>query len=256
MLEDVKSKWVGESFPRWASVAGVGLCLLLVLGLLFSSDSGSLSSGFQLFSFFKIQQVKVSSEWPLANSELRAWIPKLEGKNLMMLSAKELVANLEKHPWIEHVVVKKQYPDQLWIEVGTKRPRALSVIKGVAYFIDSRGNVIDKARPNLLKTLDLPFVSFSSEKEKWNIEDILSITDQFKILAHSKYSISQVILGNYPYFKIFLDNPKLEVLLNRENWQSQSKLLETLLLDPPSQMQKLQRINLMFPKKAVVSVHN
>ncbi len=256
MSEDVKSVSMWEGLPQWTSVMGGGLFLLLLVGFLFSNERGVLGDHFQLLSPFKIKQVKISSEWPVAVSEVKSWLPILEGKSLVAVSAADLISNLEKRPWIEHVTIKKQYPDHLWIEVETKRPQALSVFKGIAYFMDSKGNIIEKARPNLLKTLDLPFLSFTAEREKWNVPKVLSMGDQFKVLARSKYSISQIILGNYPYFKIFLENPKLEVLLNIENWESQSKVLETLLLDPPSQIQQLQRINLMFPKKAVVSIHN
>ena len=256
MSEDTKSALFLEGLPKSVGVLGVVLCLFLIAGFLFSNEKGFLGDRFQLFSFFKIKQVRVSSEWPISNTEVKTWLPNLEGRSLFALNVSDLVTSLEKKTWVEHVVIKKQYPDHLWIELETKRPRALSNVKGIAYFVDEKGEVIEKARPGLLKTLDLPFVSFSSTKDRWDVSQIFEMADQFKKLARSKYSISQIILGNYPYFKIFLENPKIEVLLNIENWQSQSKVLETLLLDPPSQIQQLQRINLMFTKKAVVSIHN
>jgi cell division septal protein FtsQ len=256
MSEDTKSVVFLESIPKTVGIMGIIFCLFLMAGFLFSNEKGFLGDRMQLFSFFKIKQIRVSSEWPISNSEVKAWLPHLEGRSLVALNVSDLVASLEKKTWVEQVVIKKQYPDHLWIELETKRPRALSTVQGIAYFVDEKGNVIEKARPGLLKTLDLPFISFSSTRDRWDVSQIFAMADQFKKLARSKYSISQIILGNYPYFKIFLENPKIEVLLNIENWQSQSKVLETLLLDPPSQIQQLQRINLMFPKKAVVSIHN
>ncbi len=256
MSEHVQSIPSTHLFPKWTTLlrflilglaVGAGICL---------NEQGFLGSRLQYLSPFKIQQVKIISEWPLTISEVQSWLPILEGKSLLQVKPEEIIASLKQRPWIEHVTIKKQYPDRLWIEVETKRPRALSVIKGIAYFIDPNGNVIEKARPRILKALDVPFLTVSTDHAKWNISSILTMTEQFKTISHAKYSISQVILGNYPYFKIFLDNPKLEVLLNIENWESQSRILENLLLDPPSQIGQPQRINLIFPKKAVVSIHN
>ena len=242
--------------PKWTSVLGSFCVFIGILGFVFLNEKGFLGERLQLSSPFLIKEVKIVTEWPLTVSDVRAWLPALEGKSLVDLSAQGIVFNLEQRPWIEHVTVKKQFPDRLWIEIETDRPKALSVIKGIAYFIDSKGKIIDKARPRMLKSLDLPFLSIPEESAGWDIPSVLGVIDQFRIMFKSKYSISQVILDNYPYFKLFLDNPKYEVLLNMENWESQSKILENLLLDPPSQVAQVQRINLIFPKKAVVSAHN
>lgn len=256
MSEGVQTNPFSFPLPRWNHILGVMLFICSIVGLLFLNEHGFLGNKAHLLSPFLIKEVKVMSEWPLAASEVKSLLPNLEGKSLISVNAEEIVLSLEQRPWIAHAMVKKQYPDRLWIEVETKRPRALSVIKGISYFIDAKGNVIDKARPRILKTLDLPFFSLTADADKWDVSRILWVTEQFKKLFKSKYSLSQVILGNYPYFKMFLDNPKLELVLNIENWESQSKILETLLVDPPSQIEQLQRINLIFPKKAVVSIHN
>jgi cell division septal protein FtsQ len=254
--EGVQTNSFSFPLPRWNHLLGVLIFFSSIIGLLFLNEHGFLGSKAHLLSPFLIKEVKVMSDWPLTVSEVKSWLPNLEGKSLISVNAKELVLSMEQRPWIAHAMVKKQYPDRLWIEVETKRPRALSVIKGTSYFIDAKGLVIEKARPRILKTLDLPFISMTADPDKWDVSRILGVTEQFKMLFKSKYSLSQVILGNYPYFKMFLDNPKLELVLNIENWESQSKILETLLVDPPSQMEQLQRINLIFPKKAVVSIHN
>jgi cell division septal protein FtsQ len=223
---------------------------------LFLNEKGILGTQLQLSSPFRIQQVKIVTEWPLTVSEIQAWLPPLEGKSLITLSSKDLVFNLQQRPWVENVIVKKQFPDRLWIEIQTARPRALAVIKESAFFIDAHGKVIDKARPRMLKSFDLPFLTLPQENSGWNVSEVLAVIEQFRSFSKAKYSISQVVLDNYPYFKIFLDSPKLEILLSLETWKSQTTVLETLLSDPPSQNRQVQRINLIFPKKAVVSSHN
>ncbi len=256
MSQEVEHRAGVELLPHWKNFLALLLFLSGLIFVVFLNEKGFLGERLYQLSPFRIQEVKIVSEWPLSVSEIKAWLPPLEGRSLVDISAKDLVFNLEQRPWIEHVTVKKQFPDHLWIEIKTDRPRALSVVKGTAYFIDSRGNIIDKARPRIIKSLDLPFLSITEDASLWDVSAVLAVTEQFKTLFQSKYSISQLILGNYPYLKIFLDNPKLEVLLNIENWESQSKILKSLLLDPPSQIPQVQRINLIFPKKAVVSLHN
>ena len=90
----------------------------------------------------------------------------------------------------------------------------------------------------------------------WDIAKVLTTLEAIKARLGEKREISQVWLGTYPIFKIYLLRPKLEVVLSEDTWTTQMPSLMSLLDNPPSQIGQLQRINLVFPKKAIVSSLN
>lgn len=201
----------------------------------------------------RIESVEIQAEWPLTQSLVESYIPKLTGKNILIVDPRTLYEQLIHKPWVKEVTVKKDYPNRLRLFVETKKPKAVTLWQGALHFIDLEGNRIDKVSPEMLKVLDLPFLSFDPKEKQWKMEEIFSFYDTVKGKLTPKFAISQVVLGNFPYIKLFLTKPKVEITFSIKNWEPQLPLLMTLLNSPPSQIGQLQKINLLFPKKAVVS---
>jgi cell division septal protein FtsQ len=60
--------------------------------------------------------------------------------NLFSVELKEVVKKLESHPWIEHVQVKKVFPNKILIQIEEKRPMAIIQL-GELYYIDTKGEI-------------------------------------------------------------------------------------------------------------------
>ena len=206
-------------------------------------------------ALLQIDEVQIHSEWPLTPATVKGWLPALEGKNILSVRPSDLIGLLERKPWVESVTIKKEYPNRLTVDVGTKRAQAVSIVRGQAYFVDPRGLVIERTSPGLMRALDLPVISVERESDavRWPIGYAMRCIELFHQKMDTHYSISQLVLGSFPYFKIYLSQPKVEVALSWENWESQLPILSLLLHSPPNQIGQPQRINLVFPKKAVVS---
>lgn len=203
-------------------------------------------------SWLAVEEVQVAADWPLTNDAVRGMLPPLKGKNLLLIRPSSIIQLLQSKPWIREVSIKKEYPNRLLLRVETERPEAITLQKGAPYFLTRNGKIIDKATPEMLRTLDLPLVSTENSFQAWKFADVLQMYESFKKEFGNRFSISQIALGNFPYLKVFLSNPKIEILLNFDQWQVQLPHLMTLLNGPPSQIRQLHRINLVFPKKAIV----
>lgn len=229
--------------------------ILLCGGLLWLWEAAPRLGLLNGIALLQIDDVQIHSEWPVTPASVKRWLPALEGKNILYVRPSELISLLEQKPWVESVTIKKEYPNRLTIDVGTKRAQAVSIVRGQAFFIDPRGQIIEKTSPGMMRALDLPVVSIERESDavRWPIGYAMRCLELFHQKVDAHYSISQLVLGTFPYFKIYLSHPKVEVSLSWENWESQLPILSLLLHSPPNQIGQPQRINLVFPKKAVVS---
>lgn len=213
-----------------------------------------LGDRFQNVDFFKVSEIEVNTEWPLEVSQVRQWISPLKGKNIFWIDSQAAAQTLKERPWVQEVAIKKSFPRSLIISLTAKKPFALVMRQGQPWFIDPDGNLIEKVTTGLLKGIDLPFISFEKENpSQWNVAKVLREYEKMKELAQGKVAVSQIVLGNYPYFKTYLSEPRWEVWWSFENWEKQLKHLIALVNNPPSQIGQLKRINLVFPKKAIVS---
>jgi len=205
--------------------------------------------------WLQIEDVQVHSEWPLTTTTVRSWLPPLEGKNILSIRPAALISLLESKPWVESVTIKKEYPSRLSIEIATRRAEAVAIVKGLPFFIDPSGALIEHATPGLLRALDLPVISMEhdSDAQAWPMSHAMTILSHFRLLMDPRYTMSELVLGAFPYFKMFLTQPKIEVAFSYDNWETQLPILALLLHRPPDILGQPQRISLVFPKKAIVS---
>ncbi len=229
------------------------LVLMMFGGITWVRDGKRVKSFIESIDFLKIKTLEIKADWPLESSQIESWVGALKNQNILLLDAKEVAQSLQSRPWIETVAVKKGYPNRIQITLITKKPQALIVHKGQTWFVDPQGGLIERASPQLLRGLDLPFLSVDSSHSDWDVSRVLEQHQKIQTLAKGKLEVAQIVLGKFPYLKTYLSQPKIEVLWSFENWEDQFENLLKLINDPPGQIGQLRRINLVFPKKAIVS---
>jgi len=244
---------VGSGIRGFHLVLMVGALIGGVLFWSWASDQTRVKKFLSGLEFLNVKTIEIDSEWPLDTNQVKSWIAPIQNENILLVDSKQVARALQTHPWVDSVSVKKSYPNRLYISLSAKKPHALVVQKGQPWFVDPSGELIERATPNLLKGLELPFLSVETSSTKWNVGEVLSEYEKMKKLAAGKISVSQIVLGKFPYFKTYLSHPKIEVWWSYENWKNQLTNLISLIDNPPSQLGQLRRINLVFPKKAIVS---
>lgn len=231
-------------------VRSVLLFLLLSILALWVWDSYRYARIATRLGFFPLRDIEVTAEWPLTADEVRAWLPPLEGTSLFDIDLSQLLDLVESKRWVQSALVKREYPERLRIEIQTRKAEALLLTDGALSFLSSTGGIIDKATPELLRTLDLPVLStaLDTERERW-----LSVLSRVRRALEPEYRVSELHVSRGLGFRVFLVAPAVEVVFSVDNWEEQLPLLVKLLNHAPPELQNPRKINLVFPKKAVVS---
>ncbi|MCB0405258.1 MAG: FtsQ-type POTRA domain-containing protein [Bdellovibrionales bacterium] len=230
------------------SIVVVGVLTLLAEPLDFR---GSI----ERLGWFKIDEVNVEAGWPLSTAEVRSWLPVLQGHSLLALDVNPLFGELLEKPWVKGVSIRKKYPSSLLVSVEAKKAAAISRKGDQLFYIDSEGVFIHRVTPELAKTLDLPVLSIERQSAlvKWELAEGTKLLSRIGEALGSQYKLSELVMETYPYFKVYLSRPRVEVLFSDKTWDAQLPRLRHLLDSPPSQIRQMARINLVFPKKAIVS---
>jgi cell division protein FtsQ len=93
-------------------------------------------------SAFTLQRITILGAERVDVDALDSRFEPLLGHNLLDLDLATVQAEIEKDPWVGHVEVKRQLPDELRIRLVERSPRAVAVIDGRAQLIDRQGQVI------------------------------------------------------------------------------------------------------------------
>lgn len=87
-------------------------------------------------------EIRTADEPRVAASWVRESLAPLAGRNLLLLPLAEVEEKLASHPWVEGVVMVKELPDRLHVEVEERRPRALVPWHGRLWWADGEGFLI------------------------------------------------------------------------------------------------------------------
>ncbi len=231
------------------------LSLFLFSALLWVLDGFDVKQFLAGRQWFVVKSVDVDVAWPLEKKEVMQWLPSLEGQSLLSLNVDKIVESLESKNWVASVTVRKRYPDQVSIRLESKIPKAVFLERSKPFYVDHDGKVIDHTSARISAKYELPVISMLPQATlvKWELPEAVLLTEMLKEHMGTGFTLSEVVLEAYPYFRVFMSNPRVEVLFSHKNWESQISRLLTLLSNPPSQVRQIARINLVFPKKAIVS---
>jgi hypothetical protein len=205
--------------------------------------------------WLRVEEVRVACEMPLTEERVLSWLPALKGRNILLVQASALMKQLRVKPWVDSVVIKKEYPNRIFIEVTARRARALRIAHGVPIIVDNYGREIDKATPEMIRSMDLPVVAAENDlvEDQWDLSEVIRVMESSQRALGRGLPISQVFLSAYPYFRFYLSDPATELQFSLETWESQLPRAVLLLQHPPREIAQPRKINLVLAKKAVVS---
>jgi cell division septal protein FtsQ len=88
--------------------------------------------------FFRVREVEVEGCQKIPRETILSLIQMERMPNLFKVKLKEVAKRLESHPWIDHVVVRKVFPNKVLIQIEERKPIAILQL-GELYYIDATG---------------------------------------------------------------------------------------------------------------------
>ena len=222
------------------------IIVLIIVGL------KAIISTISKMSYFDVTNVILENS-PLTTKEVAQYCDIDLPVNIFTIDLGQTATNIQiLHPELKKVIIKRQLPDTLLVEIKRRKPIVEIEIDNKYYRIDKNGFVL----PGFLKTSnpELPDItgirsslilkSLSRVCESGRLRDALEI---LKILKQTgifeKYRITKIDVSNYrnPAFTI---NGKIEVKINREGLKEKIKALSESL--PSIKLDEVKYIDLRF----------
>lgn len=93
--------------------------------------------------FFQVKEVEVRGCKKIPERTIRS-LAKIEGMpNLFTLSLKGIANRVASHPWVDHVTLRKIFPNRVLIQIEERKPIAILQLDE-PYYIDSKGVIFSQ----------------------------------------------------------------------------------------------------------------
>jgi len=187
--------------------------------------------------FFRLREIEVEGCKKVAYETLIS-LTKIEGMpNLFTISLGEVAKRLESHPWIDHIRVRKVFPNKILIQVEERKPIAILRLEEL-YYVDTQGVIFspvgerDEYNYPFLTGLTRPILEKDPVEAKHLITkalELLSIADQEKIPPLEE--ISEIHMEKIFGIQCFTKAEGVEVRMGWEQFGEKLKRLSLIWLD-------------------------
>lgn len=218
--------------------------VLLILGLVSLVNS----------NYFQLEDIEIKGNKLLSDEDIITYCD-LEDINIFNIDRRKLANKLIELPQIKGVVVTRDLPKRLIIEVNERRPIAIIGIQSSYQIIDSEGQII--ATTKNLAYWNLPLVT---GVEVINEGDQLEINSQIKKAISYLGLLSDQVLGEISELNItkedgiqlfLVDGGVVKLSSNFDN-KAKSKIFTSVYNDIKSKGQKIEYIDLRYGNNVIV----
>lgn len=88
--------------------------------------------------YFSVREIQVRGGENVGGSEIVTMAGLSHGMSLWKIDSVGIEKKIAKHPWVQHVLVRREFPHRVVIEVQERSPKAI-VAMGKLYYVDSEG---------------------------------------------------------------------------------------------------------------------
>lgn len=240
-----------------AAVILISLTTVLYLGRdSVSRWAGQLGDSILNQSYFSVQEIKVSGGKKIGGSEIVALAGMSRGMNIWKIDPGVIEKRVAKHPWVKRVLVRRELPRRVVIEVEEREAKGI-VVLGKLYYIDSEGSAF-KALEDGEKT-DFPLLTglrqtdlvSQSHATRQKIREALKLGD---LMARGPFALSEIHFS--PQGGVVLYPIAFPVALHMGwgDWPGKLERLERVLAMWKGKESRLAALDLSFRDQAVARI--
>jgi cell division septal protein FtsQ len=187
--------------------------------------------------FFRLREIEVEGCQKVAYETLIS-LTKIDGMpNLFTVSLGEVAKRLESHPWIDHIRVRKVFPNKILIQVEERKPIAILQLEEL-YYVDTQGVIFSPVGER--DEYNYPFLTGLTRQilEKDPVEakrlimkalELLRIADREKVPPLEE--ISEIHMEKIFGIQCFTKTEGLEVRMGWEQFGEKLKRLSFIWSD-------------------------
>ena len=247
-------------FKRTLGQMGFGLLKIFLFLLGLGVLSLTFISGYQFLSsspYFRLHNIVLTG----VNDGLREELIKVSGLrengNLLSMDPVTIKGNIEAHPWIKSVFLKKEFPHTLYIKAEKQEAVAI-VLLGQMYFMDREGAIFKEVER--VDLVDFPVVTGLSAGDKKRgayLKAAASLLNTFSLVDSplTVERLSEIHVEEDGTFTIYFNRLPFKVFFGGDDFIRKVDSLKHIIkhLRATHRLYQVRSIDLGYSNRAVVA---
>ncbi len=247
-------------FKRTLGQLGFGLLKIFLFLLVLGALSLTFISGYQILTsspYFRLHNIVLTG----VNDDLREEVIKISGlrerESLLSIDPVTIKGNIEAHPWIKSVFLKKEFPHTLYIKAEKQEAVAIVLLRRM-YFMDRGGVIFKEVERD--EPVDFPVVTGLSAGDKKNgayLKEVVSFLNALFLMDTplSVERLSEIHVEEDGALTIFFNKLPFKVFFGRDDFIRKIDSLTHIIkhLRAAHRLSQVRSIDLGYSDRAVVA---
>jgi cell division protein FtsQ len=208
--------------------------------------------------YFSVREIQVRGVERVRGVELIALAGLKHGMNIWKIDLVAIEKVFAKHPWVRRVLVRREFPRRVIIEVEERTPKAVLAM-GQLYYVDSDGVVFapmgnrDKLELPLITGLRLDHSSVSDRNLRRRLQEALRLGE---LMALEVHKLSEIHFAAPERIVLYTTGYPLAVHMGWGDWDDKLARVKRVLSLWKGHEHRLASLDVSFDEQAVARIRD
>jgi len=181
--------------------------------------------------YFSVREIQVRGGDKVSGNEIVTIAGLKQGMNIWKLDPAAIEQKVARHPWVRHVLVRREFPRRIVIDVEERTPKAIVVLRKL-YYIDADGVVFkevgvgENVQYPLLTGLRPERLMEADPRTRQRIKEALRLGD---LMAQRSRSLSEIHFDASDRVAVYTTNFPVALRMGWGDWEEKLGRMDRLL---------------------------
>lgn len=206
--------------------------------------------------YFSVQEIRVRAGEKVGGSEIVAMAGMNRGMNIWKIDPAAIERKVGKHPWVKRVLVRRELPRRVVIEVEEREVKGI-VVLGKLYYVDADGFVFKEVEEG--EKSDFPMLTGLRREElashvqaaRQKIREALQLVEMTK---GSALTLSEIRFSDQSGLILYPMSYPVALVMGWGGWQAKLERLERVLAMWKGKESRLASLDVSFRDQVVAKI--
>jgi cell division septal protein FtsQ len=203
--------------------------------------------------YFSVREIKVHGGEKVGGSEIVAIAGLKHGMNIWKIDPAEIEKKIARAPWVRRVVVRREFPRRVVIDVEERIPKAI-VAMGKLYYVDGDGVVFKEVGDGenvqfpLLTGLRPEALNTSDARARSRLQDAVRLAE---LMAKDAHTLSEIHFDTSDRVVLYTVDYPVALHMGSGDWETKLRRLDRVLSLWKGHEERLISLDMSFSDQVV-----
>jgi cell division protein FtsQ len=181
--------------------------------------------------YFSVREIQVRGGDKVSGSEIVGITGLQQGMSIWKVDLAAIEKKVAQHPWVRRVLVRREFPGRIIIEVEERVPRAIVALRRL-YYVDSDGVLFKEVGPGenvkypLLTGLRAEELTTANPGIRRRIQDAIRLGE---LMARRSHSLSEIHFDAPDRLVVYTTDFPIALRMGWGDWEEKMMRMERLM---------------------------